>query len=147
MTDEIKDLFLLTLKLNIIFKMFYIPSKLTDADTPPSRLLSDLDCSVSDSAWNLVENSFGPNIFDLMAIPSNARKSKNGANLSFFSPYLFEETSGVNVFAQSLSLEENYYVFPSFLSVGPLIKFLRERWSRVTLVAPDVSPQNTGGLL
>ena len=140
LTDEIKDLFFLSLKLNIDLKMFYIPSKLNDADTP-SRFSSDSNCSLSDSAWNLLEDAFGPHTFDLMAIPSNVRRSKHGGKLNFFSLFPFEESSGVNVFAQSLSFEENYYVFPPFLLVGPLIRFLRERCSRVTLVAPDVSPQ------
>ena len=140
LTNEIKDLFFLSLKLNIDLKMFYIPSKLNDADTP-SRFSSHSDCSLSDSAWNLLKDSFGPHTFDLMAIPSNVRRSKHGGKLNFFSPFPFEESSGVNVFAQSLSFEENYYVFPPFLLVGPLIRFLRERCSRASLVAPDVSPR------
>ena len=125
LTNEIKDLFFLSLKLNIDLKMFYIPSKLNDADTP-SRFSSDSDCSLSNSAWNLLEDSFDPDTFDLMAIPSSVRRSKHGGKLNFFSPFPFKESFGVNVFAQSLSFEENYYVFPPFLLVGPLIRFLRE---------------------
>ena len=77
LTDEIKDLFRLSLKLNIILTLHYVPSKLNEADAP-SRIYSDLDCSLSDSAWNLVDTTFGPHSFNLMALPSNVKKLETG---------------------------------------------------------------------
>ena len=77
-----------------------------------------------------------------MALPSNVKKSRNGSNLKFYSPSHFNETSGVNVFAQSLSLLENYYVFLPFILLGALLKsFKSQPLVHVTLIAPDVSPR------
>ena len=76
MTNEIKDLFFLTLKLNILFNLYYIQSDLNDANSP-SRFSSDIDCSLSDSMWALVDASFGPHSVDLLSIPSNAKRSRD----------------------------------------------------------------------
>ena len=102
LTNEIKDLFLLSMELNIALNMHYVPSKLNMAD-PPSRFYSDLDCAFPTPTWNLVDKAFGPHSFDLMALLSNVKKSRNGCNLKFNSPSHFNESSGVNVFAQKLS--------------------------------------------
>ena len=118
MTNEIKDLFRLTLDLKISLNMFYIASEDNDADSP-SRHTSALDCSLSESSWKLVESSFGPYSFDLMAIPSNIKKTRDGHNLRFFSPFPCEGSSGINVFSQSTLPDENYYVFPPFILIGP----------------------------
>ena len=137
LTNEIEHLFFLSLKLNIDLKMFYIPSKLNDGDTP-SRFSSDSDCSLSDSAWNLLEDSFGPYSFDLMAIPSNVRRRKHGGKLNFFSPFPFKESSGVNVFAQSLSFEENYYIFPPFSHQISQRKVLKSNLSCPRCLPPKI---------
>eukprot|EP00794_Sanderia_malayensis_P000936 gene936-247_t len=47
----------------------------------------------------------------------------------------------VNVFAQSFVSEENYYIFPPFVLIGPLLKFLKDSPIRVTFLAFDVSPR------
>ena len=70
LTNKIKDLFFITLKLNILLNVYYVWSALNDADSP-SRFSSDIDCSPCDLTWALVEASFCPHSVDLMAIPSN----------------------------------------------------------------------------
>ena len=141
LTNEIKDLFLLSMDLNIALNMHYVLSKLNMAD-PPSRFYSDLDCALSTPTWSLVDKAFGPHSFDLMALPLNVKKSRNGCNLKFYSPSHFNESSGVNVFAQSLSPSENYYVFPPFILLGALFKWFKSQpLLHVTLIAPDVSPR------
>ena len=122
LTNEIKDLFFMTLKLNIILNLHYVPSTFNNADAP-SRFSSDIDCSLSDNAWSLVETLFGPHSFDMMAIPSNVKKSKNGEKLRFFSPHPVAESAGVNVFSQNLLPNENYYIFPPFILISLLINF------------------------
>ena len=124
LSNEIKELFLLTLKLNIILNLHYVASKDNSADSP-SKVSSDPDCSLTNQAWRLVEASFGPHAFDSMALPSNDMKSSSGEKLKFFSPFPFPESSGVNVFSQNLTVDENYYVFPPFISIGPLLRFLK----------------------
>ena len=135
---EIKSLFDLSLQLNIVLNLFFIPSESNSADFP-SRVYSDLNCSLSDATWTLIDASFGPHTFDLMALPSNVRKSQDGRELKFFSPLPFKDSSVVNVFAQILSPPENYYVSPLFVLIGSLLKFFRSQHIRVTLIAPDVS--------
>ena len=111
LTDEIKDLFFLTSKLNILLKLAYVPSESNNADSP-FRFSSDFDCCLSESSWELLDKVCDPHTFDLMAIPSNVRRDRNGVKHPFFSPHPFSESLGVDVFAQQLSMEQNYYVFP-----------------------------------
>ena len=140
LANEIKDLFFLTLQLNILLNVYYVWSDLNDAGSP-SRFSSDIDCSLSDLTWALVEASFGRHSVDLMAIPSNVKRSRDVEKLKFFSPHPCKESSGANVFAQNLSMDENYYVFPPFVLIGSLIRFLKRSPVRVTLIAPDISPR------
>ena len=75
LTNEIKDLFHLSLKLNIVLNLFYIPSESNDADSP-SRAYSDSDCSLAGSVWDLLQPTFGPHSVDMMALPSNVMKDQ-----------------------------------------------------------------------
>ena len=120
--------------------MFYIASEDNDADSP-SQHTSDLDYSLSESSWKLVESSFVPHSFALMAIPPNVKRNRDGHNVRFFSPFPCEGSSGVNFYSQSILPDENYYVFPSFILIGHLITFLNNNKMRLTLVAPDVLPR------
>ena len=130
---------MISLQLNIVLNLFFIPSESNSADFP-SRVYSDLDCSLSDTTWALIDASFGSQTFDLMTLPSNVSKFQDGRDLKFFSPLPFRDSSGVNVCAQNLSLSENYYVLPPFvLKIGSLLKFFSSQRIRVTLIAPDVS--------
>ncbi len=121
LTYVIKKLFELSLKLNISLKLLYIPCNQNLADRP-SRVLSDIDCSLSVDAWSRVESAFGPHTFNLMAVPLNVKRAKSGQILPFFSQYLCHELMGVNVFSQYLLDGENYYVFPPFALIGPWMK-------------------------
>lgn len=140
LTRVIKDLFNLCLKLNSSLNLYYMPSSEIAADAP-SRVVSDLDCTLSSRAWNVLEKTYGPHDIDLMAIPSNVKCGTNGAPLKFFSPYPCPQSSGVNIFAQEIRSDDNCYVFPPFVLIGPLLKFLRASQVRVTLVVPDISPR------
>ena len=140
LVKEMKSLFFLCLKLNVTLSLSYTPSGKMAADTP-SRFSSDIDCRLSEKAWQNVESLFGPHTFDLMAIPSNVRKDRSGAELKFFSPHPCPNSAGVNIFAQSLGSEENYYIFPPFILIGPLLRFLKDSPIRVTFLAFDVSPR------
>ena len=140
LTNEIKGLFELTTRLNIALHVSYLPTELNSADSP-SRHTSDTDCATSCSAWRTIERAFGPHTFDLMAIPSNVKEGKDGKPLNFFSPYPCAGSSGVNVFAQILTPAENYYAFPPFVLIGPLIRFLKSQNTQVTLVVPDIAPR------
>ena len=144
LTDEIKDLFFLTSKLNILLKLIYMLSESNNADAR-SRFSSNLDCCLFDSSWKLLNKAFGPCTFDLMANPSNVKKDLNGVKKPFFSPHPFSESSGVDVYAQQFSIEQNYFVFSPFIFIGSLLKFLKHRCSRVTMDAQTFLQGSTGG--
>ena len=64
--DSVKEILELSRLFNFIIDMHYIPSHDNHADSP-SRERSDLDCTLSEKAWKLVESIFGPHTFNLMA--------------------------------------------------------------------------------
>ena len=140
LSEDMKDLFFLTLKLNISLSLSFVPSESNLADEP-SRIYSDSDCSLSPCIWSLVNSTFGPHTHDMMTIPSNVMKDSSGQSLTFFSPHPVPGTSGVDVFAQSISPLENYYIFPPFVFIGPLLRFFSSQKLRVTLIVPDISPR------
>lgn len=100
-----------------------MPSALNPADLP-SRALSDTDCKLSPLAWKVVQQSYGPHTLDLLALASNVQCDQHGNPLRFYEPFLDPGCSGVNVFTQTISASENSYAFPSFVLMGPLLKFL-----------------------
>ena len=126
LSNEIKDLFSLSVNLNIYIRMTYVPSDSNSADSP-SRFYSDLDCTLSQVTWSHFESQFGPHSFDLMSTQSNIMKDASGRDLSFFSPFPMQGSSGVNIFSQDLSPYENYYVFPPFVLIGPLLRFFQAK--------------------
>ena len=93
LSEEIKDLFFLTLKLNISLSLSYVPSELNLADEP-SRIYSDSDCLLSPHIWSLVNSAFGPHTHDMMAIPSTVMKDSSGQSLTFSSLHCVPGTSG-----------------------------------------------------
>jgi hypothetical protein len=128
--------------LNCDLRLCYIPSKDNPADAP-SRRISLQDATLSGRLWEKVQSKFGPHTFDLMALDSNAQKDTKGHPRPHFTPYPLPNSSGVNVLAQTLSERENYYAFPPFCMVQPLINFLIKECSRplsVSLVIPKLDP-------
>ena len=47
----------------------------------------------------------------------------------------------INIFAQNLPSDENLYVFPPFVLIGPLINFFKSMKIRLSIVVPNVSPR------
>lgn len=76
-----------------------------------------------------------------MALPANVRSDTLGRPLKFFSPFPVEEAAGINVFSQDLSPKENAYVFPPFILIGPLLKFLKQQPVNYSIVVPDLQPR------
>lgn len=73
-----------------------------------------------------------------MSLDSNCRKDKSGNLLPHFSLWPTPNSSGVNVCAQPLPLENNVYVFPPFVLVGPLLRFFFDNHRRFpfTIIVP-----------
>jgi len=115
----------------------YVPTKDNPADAP-SRSLSDLDCSLSLAAWHQVDTTFGPHTIDLMALPFNVQADRAGRPLRFFARLPCPQAAGINVFAQDISPDENAYVFPLFVLIGPLLKYLSSQGCAFSIVVPDL---------
>ena len=88
---------------------------------------------LSESAWLKVDSRFGPHTLDTMSLAS-------GNLLKHFTPFPTPLSTGVNVFAQVIQQEENAYVFPPFVLVGPLLKFLESSIVSFTIVVPQLDP-------
>ena len=70
-----------------------------------------LDVYYVNSAWDQVKRLFGHHTFDLISLNSNCATP---------------ESSGINVFAHSLPLDHNFFVFPPFILISLLLRYLLE---------------------
>ena len=145
--DSAKEILELSGLFNFTIDMYYIPSHDNIADIP-SRERSDLDCTLSEKAWKLVESRFGPHTFDLVALDSNCQRDRSGRMLPHFTPWPTPVSQGVNVFVHPFPTGHNVYASPPppsppFVLVGPLLRFLHDREFRgsLKLVVPDVRPR------
>ena len=138
----LKDIFRSCRENNFSLDVYYVPSGENPADLP-SRSRSDTDCMLSNSAWEQVERLFGPHTFDLMSLDSNCQRNRVGLRLPHFTPCATPESSGINVFAHSLPLDHNIYVFPPFVLITPLLKYVSKQdfHGAFTIVVPDLKPR------
>jgi hypothetical protein len=74
------------------------------------------------------------------ALPANVMRDDSGNPLTFFSLFPTVQAAGVNVFSQS-DLSANAYVFPPFVLIGPLLKFLQHQSCAYSMVVPDLFPR------
>lgn len=139
LNSVLKSLYDISLRCNSHIKLYFTPSARNPADAP-SRVLSDKDCKLSAPAWSKVQQAFGPHTIDLMSLDSNVQFDEKGVPLRHFTPFYTPMSSGINVFAQVISRDENAYVFPPFVMMGPLLKFLLQARITVTIIAPQLSP-------
>ena len=139
LNDALKELFQTLLAQNISLCLQFVPSPLNQADAL-SRVLSDKDCMLAPEPWKKLENLFGPHTVDLMALDSNAQIGCSGSPLPHFTPFPTPGSHGVNVFAQNVASQENAYVFPPFILVGPRLRFLSKALFSSTIVVPKLSP-------
>ena len=121
---------------NIDLHLYYVPSKLNEADAP-SRQLSLADSTLARQAWLLVESTFGPHTLDRMALDSNTMCSVDGCPLRHFTVGPSPHTAGINIFSQDITCEGNPYVFPPISMIFPVISLLKEQGTKYfSLVAP-----------
>ena len=123
LNDTLKVLHHIMLKQNVSLDLKYVPSAHNPADAL-SRILSDKDCMLAPDSWGVLESLFGPHSVDLMALDVNAQRDSSGTPLKHFTPFASPASNGVNLFAQHISRAENAYVFPLFVMVGPVLRFL-----------------------
>jgi hypothetical protein len=147
LNKALKKLFFTTIKLNILLRLSYIPTKQNPADQP-SRVLSKTDCQLSPHLWQTLEQHFGGpqgHTVDLMALDSNAMKNRFGVPLPHFTPYPSPESTGVNFFAQDLAGEDQYmmcpYISPPLVLIGPVLRYLKSYKKSCTIVILDTYPR------
>ena len=90
-SDTLNNLFIFTMVHNLSLTLQYIPSQLNPAD-PPSRVLSDLDCTLSPKVWKLLDSTFGLHSIDLMALSSNTRDCYGNPLLFFLRFHAFSQS-------------------------------------------------------
>lgn len=139
-TSIMKSLYTFCSARSLSLSVVFVPSKLNLADSL-SRVVSDLDSHLSPGVWKKLDATFGPHSIDLMAIPENVRYNPSGKPLRFFAPLPCPGCSGVNIFSQVVSSQENAYVFPPFTLIGPVLKYLRSQPCTFTIVVPDLHPR------
>ena len=135
--DVVKDIFRHSRDFNFSIQTFYVPSSRNPAHEP-SRNLSDLDCMLTPETWLCLERCFGPHSFDLMSLDSNCQRDRSGNPLPHFTPWPTPGSAGVNVFANSLPARQNVYIFPPFVLIGPLLRYIfsQDFHDAFTLVVP-----------
>ena len=140
--EVVKDIYRYSRDQNFSIQTFYVPSRHNPTDEP-SRKCSDLDCMLSIEAWLSLERLFGPHSFDLMSLDSNCQKDINGNPLPHYTPWATPGSAGINVFANPLPVGRNIYVFPPFLLLGPLLRYVvdQEFHGAFTLIVPDIRPR------
>ena len=128
-------------QLNLAIDVHYVPSRDNMADAP-SRACSDLDCMLSEQAWNSVERGFGPHSFDLMALDSNCRRDRSGLILPHYSPWLIPASEGLTPLCSPSHCNITFTLFRLFL-LGPLLRYFLDRvfQGALTLVVPDLRPR------
>lgn len=130
LSDVIKYVYETALKFNIALCLSYVPSKGNEADTP-SRALSQNDCMLAIPVWKQLEARWGPHSVDLMSLDSNVQRGADDQLLAHFTLWPTKNSSGVNVFAQSLDPQTSVYsmmyshaVFGGLSSqIAPMIPF------------------------
>ena len=136
MNRLLKVLFEEVMRRNVDLKFSYIPSGDNPADAG-SRVHTAADAKLSQAKWDLLQAWAGPHSCDLMTLDSNVMRDMKGEPLRHFTPWETPGSSGVDVFAQEVEREGNPYVFPPFIMVMPLLKFLKERGvRRCTVLVP-----------
>lgn len=136
----LKDLFMFCLGHNVLLKLDYVPTDKNEADAP-SREIRKSDSCLTNKSWNLVQKAFGGpqgHNVDLMALDSNAMKSREGEPLPHFTPYPTPGSAGVNVFSQTLEKHLNYYVFPPFCLLLVVLRYIEVQGVSATLIVPGL---------
>ncbi|VDI70479.1 Hypothetical predicted protein [Mytilus galloprovincialis] len=136
LNSTLKEIFQLTLDLDVMLNLHFVPSKLNLADEP-SRKLSKSDAKLNSDIWSTIQEYFGDNTghtIDLMALDSNSMNDRNGRILKHFTPTVSPLSSGVNLFAQAVDKSENCYVFPPFALLLPVLSFIRENMLNCTVI-------------
>ena len=116
----------------------YVKSAENVSDTF-TRQTPGLEVTLSQQIFNTLWKKWGPFNWDLMASAATVRRDLQGKKLSFFSRYFEETASGVDLFAQNLTLVENTYCFPPIPIIGMVLKFLQQQKKDCVMILPAIN--------
>ena len=116
----------------------YVKSAENVSDTF-TRQTPGLEVTLSQQIFNILWKKWGPFNWDLMASAATVRRDLQGKKLSFFSRYFEETASGVDLFAQNLTLVENTYCFPPIPIIGMVLKFLQQQKKDCVMILPAIN--------
>ena len=85
------------------------------------------------ASWQITQRAFGPHTI--------VQRDLSVRALPFFALSPLARALVVNVFSQVMVPSYNAYVFPPFVLVGPLIRFLATQGCPYTIVVPDLRPK------
>ncbi len=122
LTLALKELVLVTLRYNFTVTLHYIPGAVNPADFP-SRILSDLDCTLALTAWHQIQRAYGPHRGPY-GVTGERSPGYLGPAIGVFLCIPCSGSGGCERFRTVLSPWENAYVFSPFVLIGPLLKFL-----------------------
>ena len=121
---------------------FYIALQYVKSDEIVSKFTRQspgLEASLSQHAFNMLWNKWGPFKWDLMASSTNVKKDPIGLPLSFFSRYFEEDSKGNDLFTQNLTWVQAAYCFSPMPMIGMVLKFLKENKKNCVLIVPALN--------
>jgi len=98
-----------------------------------------LEASISHESFMHIWEKWGPFQWDLMASAANVNKDPRGLKLNYFSRYYDPSSSGVNVFAQNVTMLKEIFCFPPFPIIGMVLKYLEQQKVDCVMILPSVN--------
>jgi hypothetical protein len=96
--------------------------------------------------WGVLDTRLGPLQWDLMASDANAQTlTDEGDALPHYTRWPTRDSSGANVFSQTLTTRPGLYANPVFGMMLQFLSLVRDQRARVVLVAPGWDGSVPGG--
>jgi hypothetical protein len=115
----------------------YVRSELNVSDKF-TRESPGLETSLTDQAFKVIWDHFGPFQWDLMATSANVNKDLEGEPLLFFSRYYDEKSKGVDLFKQQLHACRDMFCFPPIPMISRVLKYFEQQRISCVMVLPKV---------
>ena len=137
LTEVGKKIYWLMEKGQFFLSCEYVQSELNVSDKF-TRESPGLETSLTDHAFKVIWDHFGPFKWDLMATSANVNKNLQGEPLLFFSRYYDEKSKGVDLFKQPLHLCQEMFCFPPIPMISRVLKYFEQQRISCVMVLPKV---------
>lgn len=140
------QLFALQVEYEFLLSLKWVPSATNDVADSISRPSRESIIRLKPDAFRRVWDELGPFNVDLMASDASVQRvPADGRALQFFSRYDCEGSSGVDVFAQDVSVMPGTgepalgYCFPPPVMTGHVVQHLAECRAHAVIIVPDTN--------